>query len=306
MCDKLVLYGCGKRGTEWLERLGMERVYAFADTDKEKQDKFIMGKEVLSIDDLVKMEDKVRIFISTSDVYKDEICQMLIEAGLEKNIVNFPYMDVWLAPTAEVDEETVFEGRNAVTDGVVLNSCKLGYASYISACTRLYKVKIGRYSSIGPNIRIVRGQHPARQFVSTSPIFYSTQKILKDSYVSHNIFEEYRYTEGGWCVDIGNDVWIGDGATIMEGVTVKDGTIIASHANVVKDTEPYSIVGGNPAKIIRYRFDKNDIELLQQIQWWNKSKIWVDKHAKYFNDIKNFISVVKMESQEKQSKSQRG
>lgn len=302
MCNRLVLYGCGKIGIEWLEKLGAEKVYAFADSNKDKIGKIITGKIVLSIADLVKMKDKVKIYISTSEVYKNEIYQMLIDAGLKEGIVNFPYIDVWIADSAKVDEETVFEGRNAVTGEVVLSACKLGYASYVSVCSNLYKTKIGRYSSIGPNIKIVRGQHPARQFVSTSPIFYSTQKILGDSYVSHNIFEEYRYTKSGWCVDIGNDVWIGDGVTIMEGVTVADGTIIAAHANVVKDTEPYSIVGGNPAKIIRYRFDKEDIELLQQLQWWNKPKIWVDEHAKYFNDIKKFISVVQAENQKKQSK----
>lgn len=295
MCDRLVLYGCGKIGMEWLERLGAEKVYAFADSDKEKIGKTIAGKNVLSIADLVKMKDEVRIYISTSDRYKHEICKILADAALKGKIVDSPYKDVWIAKTAKVDDETVFEGRNAVTDDVILSSCKLGYASYVAVCTKLYKVKIGRYSSIGPNVRIVRGQHPTRQFVSTCPIFYSTQEILKKSYVSHNIFEEYRYTKDGWSVDIGNDVWIGDEVTIMEGVTVADGTIVAAHANVVKDTEPYSIVGGNPAKIIRYRFDKEDIEFLKRLQWWNKSKIWVDEHAKYFNDIKKFISIVKAE-----------
>lgn len=296
MCDKLVLYGCGKKGMEWLERLGTEKIYAFADSNKEKIGKVISGKEVLSVADLVNLKNEVRIYISTSNVYKPEICKMLIEAGLEKNIEDFPYMDVWIAKTAKVDEETIFEGRNAVTDEVVLNSCKLGYASYVSVCTKLYKVKIGRYSSIGPNTKIVRGQHPSRQFVSTSPIFYSTQKILRDSYVSHNIFEEYKYTENGWSVEIGNDVWIGDGVSIMEGVTVADGTIVAAGAHVVKDTKPYSVVGGNPAKTIRYRFDEEDIKFLEWLQWWNKPRGWVDEHAKYFNDIKKFIAIVQAET----------
>lgn len=68
---------------------------------------------------------------------------------------------------------------------------------------------------------------------------------------------------------IGNDVWIGYGATIMPGVTIGDGAIIATKAVVTKDVAPYSIVGGNPASEIRKRFTKVEIEELQEIRWWD-------------------------------------
>lgn len=68
---------------------------------------------------------------------------------------------------------------------------------------------------------------------------------------------------------IGNDVWIGYNATIMAGVTVGDGAIIGANATVVKDVAPYAIVGGNPAKAIRKRFDERTIEKLLQLEWWN-------------------------------------
>ncbi len=70
-------------------------------------------------------------------------------------------------------------------------------------------------------------------------------------------------------VIVGNDVWIGHNATIMGGVTIGDGAIIATNATVVRDVEPYTIVGGNPAKEIRKRFDKKTIKKLLQLQWWN-------------------------------------
>jgi len=73
---------------------------------------------------------------------------------------------------------------------------------------------------------------------------------------------------------VGNDVWIGYSATIMPGVKIKDGAIIAAHAIVTKDVPPYTIVGGNSAKIIKERFDKIEVEKLLKIQWWNWS---VDK-----------------------------
>lgn len=67
---------------------------------------------------------------------------------------------------------------------------------------------------------------------------------------------------------IGNDVWIGYGATIMPGVTIGDGAIIASKSVVTKDVSPYAVVGGNPAKVIRRRFDEDVIDRLLEIQWW--------------------------------------
>lgn len=78
---------------------------------------------------------------------------------------------------------------------------------------------------------------------------------------------------------IGNDVWIGHDATIMPGVTIGDGAIIATKAIVTKDVEPYTIVGGNPAKIIKKRFDDTTIKKLLNIQWWNWDIAKITKHV---------------------------
>ncbi len=68
---------------------------------------------------------------------------------------------------------------------------------------------------------------------------------------------------------IGNDVWLGNGATIMQGVKIGDGAIIGTNSLVTKDVEPYTIVGGNPAKVIRTRFDEETIQLLLALKWWD-------------------------------------
>ncbi|WP_426430178.1 CatB-related O-acetyltransferase [Winogradskyella sp. HB-48] len=90
---------------------------------------------------------------------------------------------------------------------------------------------------------------------------------------------------------IGNDVWIGHNATIMPGVTIGDGAIIASKSVVTKDVEPYSIVGGNPAKMIRKRFDDIKINQLLELQWWNWDieKITKNVHHLTGNDLNKLI-----------------
>lgn len=78
---------------------------------------------------------------------------------------------------------------------------------------------------------------------------------------------------------IGNDVWIGNSVTIMQGVKIGDGAIIGTNALVSKDVEPYTIVGGNPAKVIRKRFDEETIHFLLDLAWWNWSIEKISLHA---------------------------
>ena len=93
---------------------------------------------------------------------------------------------------------------------------------------------------------------------------------------------------------IGNDVWVGEDAKILEGVSIGNGAIIATGAVVTKDVPPYTIVGGVPAKIIRYRFEAEQIAYLQQLQWWNKDTTWLERHAHEFTDIKVLMKCVKI------------
>ena len=92
---------------------------------------------------------------------------------------------------------------------------------------------------------------------------------------------------------IGNDVWIGSNVIIMSGVRIGDGAVIAAGAIVTKNVEPYSIVGGVPAKTIRRRFEENQIEYLRKIEWWNRSEDWIKKNAASFTDIEYFIKNIK-------------
>ncbi|WP_339020970.1 CatB-related O-acetyltransferase [Spiroplasma endosymbiont of Atherix ibis] len=126
------------------------------------------------------------------------------------------------------------------------------------------KLIIGKFCAIADEVKILmNGANHRINSISTFPFA---------------MFEEFRINKKtllpsklkGYTI-IGNDVWIGYGATIMPGLKIGNGSIIAAKAVVTKDVKPYSIVGGNPAKLIRMRFDKNKIKELEDLKWWDES-----------------------------------
>jgi len=124
------------------------------------------------------------------------------------------------------------------------------------------EVEIGSFCSIGGNIEIWVGQGHRTDWVSTYPFGHINQHIFN----GYN-GEGHPKTKGN--VVIGNDVWIGNNATIMSGVHVGHGAVIANNAHVVKDVPDYAIVGGNPAKLIKYRFAEDQIKKLLELKWWD-------------------------------------
>lgn len=181
---------------------------------------------------------------------------------------------------------TTFEGGNSIGKKTILNNCHLGYGSYVADHSALSHTHVGRFCSIGSHVQCVLGRHPSKDYVSTHPAFFSVLKQSGFSYVKQNSFQETADPPNpslkNHRIVIENDVWIGSRSSIMEGVKIGNGAIVAANALVVKDVEPYTIVGGVPAKVIGHRFDKETINWLLELQWWNKNQSWLKKNASFF------------------------
>lgn len=172
---------------------------------------------------------------------------------------------------------------NTVYSYVSLNQIELGDFTYISDYTSISRTTIGKFCSIGPDCKIGLGKHPTKDFVSTHPVFFSTLGQVQVTFADKNYFDEFAD------IEICNDVWLGANVIVVDGVTIGDGVIVAAGSVVTKNIPPYAIVGGVPAKIIKYRFEKEEIEKLLQLKWWDMDVEYLKENFIKFHDVKSLI-----------------
>jgi acetyltransferase-like isoleucine patch superfamily enzyme len=157
----------------------------------------------------------------------------------------------------------------------IVGNVKIGsYSSIIGPNThvlsKLNEITIGKYCSIAHNVTIIEYQHK----ILRPSTFYFHQNIYNGS-----VFDDL---ESKGSIEIGHDVWIGTGAVILGGVKIGNGAVIAANSVITKSVEPYSIVGGNPAKHIKYRFDSDLIAKLESMKWWDFSIERIQNMKEFF------------------------
>ena len=174
---------------------------------------------------------------------------------------------------------------SVIYSGCHVTNSQFGRYSYCAYDCHITNAEIGSFCSIGNRVHIGEAEHPL-QWASTSPVFENVTHSGPDKRFARFEVPPVQRTI------IGSDVWIGYGATIKQGVRIGHGAVIGSNAVVTKDVPAYAVVGGVPAKIIKYRFDQDTISKLLESEWWNLPDDALQNYACHIQNPQEFASII--------------
>lgn len=197
---------------------------------------------------------------------------MKFVSGILKNLFN-PRVSLLALVSSDctIDKDAVVHRWAKIKRGA-----SVGAYTYVGNDTVLDNAHVGRFCSIADHCHIGMPSHDV-QMLSTSPVFTIRHNAAKTQWAEED-FDDYESRP----VTICNDVWIATHALIMGGITIGNGAVVAAGTVVTKDVPPYAIVGGVPAKVIRYRFSPETIALLEESKWWNLPAQTLKKHYTLF------------------------
>lgn len=172
-----------------------------------------------------------------------------------------------IAASAYVAESAALEAPVDIADSVTFyGKSSLGRFSYLNVgCVVYHNVSIGRFCSIGRLVEIGLAKHPV-DFLSTHPFQFAQSPFSRAPGYTALQTEDWQFHAP---TKVGHDIWIGAKAAIASGVTVAHGAVVAAGAVVVNDVNPYEIVGGVPARVIRRRFSDAIVDELLALRWWD-------------------------------------
>lgn len=176
---------------------------------------------------------------------------------------------------ASVNKKSKIDSKAKIYRFAKIIDSQIDKYTYIGINTKVINCQIGKFCSIASNVYIGLEAHTLNN-ISTSPIFTESYNATGTKWIEESTFNPVQTTY------IGNDVWIGYNALIKGGVSIGDGAIIGAGAIVTKDVPPYAIVGGIPAKILKYRFSENIISQLLSLKWWNMEEDIIKKKIRLF------------------------
>ena len=306
---RIVLYGMGSKG-RILAQYFADQVVCCIDDDPAKWGKDIGAWHINKPSNLRNMDSEKNIIIVASSFFRGiswrleemgftegvefvngcELFKSLLDEQRQQqdNVKPLTNKKVWFQGNAYADAESSFGGYNLIQEDVRLFNTKVGRFTYIGRKSIIRNANIGQFCSFAADLMIGLDQHPSRGFISTYPSFFVDKPSSYPSFVHEQLFEDISPQ-----ITIGNDVWIGFRAVISGGVRIGDGAIIATGAVVTRDVEPYSIVAGVPAKLVRKRYSEEDIATLLKFQWWNKDLQWIETHSKLFSKEELFLEKIR-------------
>jgi acetyltransferase-like isoleucine patch superfamily enzyme len=181
------------------------------------------------------------------------------------------------------DKNSNFTKFSQIRRFAKLKKTSIGKYSRVNPSCKLSNTTVGNFTAIGYGSDIGLGRHPLN-FVSTHSIFYKKNKLRNDWVKPIKLLS--------LPIQIGNDVWIGIKCIILDGVKIGDGAIVGAGSVVTKEVPPYAIVGGAPAKIIKYRFEPDVINRLLEIKWWNLSDEEILEKIEFFREPEITVDVI--------------
>lgn len=182
-----------------------------------------------------------------------------------------------ICPGATVDEESVLGQYNVLFHNVKILSSVIGDHTYVQENSIVNEAEVGKFCSIAMGVSVGLPQHSISG-VSSHPAFYLRNTPLEKTYSDRDMFMPSKKT----CVS--HDVWIGQNAIIMSGLQIGVGAVIGAGAVVTRDVPAYAVVGGVPARIIKYRFDEKLRNDLLESKWWDMSEEWMENNYTLFRD----------------------
>ena len=189
-----------------------------------------------------------------------------------------------------IGRQNIYINKNPFGLNTYLYNTKWGTRSGCGENCKIYDTIIGNYTEIAWNVSIGPYDHFFKNFTIYSFLnLYNNEQLKR---MQSKIFNGYR-------CKIGNDVWVGCYSIIMEGVEIGNGAVVAANSVVTKSVPPYAIVGGSPAKFLKWRFSVEQIQQLETVKWYNLSEDDILNRKEEFQNIVNFdINEVKYSRKE--------